>query len=74
MRWHTYPEEKPKHGTVCLIKPRELSGYKVSLYVVDNHETRYITKYAEEEYDPFEYPFWISMDEIEKACSKGGQT
>ena len=70
MKWHTYPDEKPENGQVCLIKPRELLGYTVSLYVNDAYKTCYITRYDEEEYDPFEYPFWISIDEIEKEIKK----
>jgi hypothetical protein len=67
MKWHNYPEEAPENGQVCLIKP-ENAYYYADHTIVTFLLDRWKDYSHGEEYDLFEYPLWLSLDEIEEVA------
>lgn len=70
MIWHEYPYEYPNNGTLCLIRPNKdycfYDKHTVAIYTITSDDEYWVNSLTKEKYDVFEYPLWISLDEIEE--------
>lgn len=72
MKWHKYPEEKPKHEQLCLCVDKH-EFYYVCEYRFDTltgEEQEYCWDSLDDCYTKNAFVLWISIDEINEEAKK----
>lgn len=71
--WHVYPDETPEKGQVCLIRPVNpyyYADHEIATYIVSDIDSKWVNHGYGETFDLFEYPMWLSLDEIEEEAKR----